>query len=87
MLNKDAKTAVVSKFQRDEKDTGSTEVQIALLTTRIAELTEHLKANPKDNHSRVGLVKMVSQRKRLLKYYAKKDLVACRKLKDELKIR
>lgn len=87
MLNKEIKSEVVSKFQRDTKDTGSTEVQIALLTTRIAELTEHLKANPNDNHSRRGLVKMVSKRKKLLNYYADKDLEACRKLKAELKIR
>ena len=87
MLNKEAKTDIVAKFQRDGKDTGSTEVQVALLSTRIAELTEHLKANPNDNHSRLGLVKMVSKRKKLLKYYAEKDLEACRKLKSELKIR
>lgn len=87
MLNKEQKSDIVTKFQRDSKDTGSTEVQIALLTNRISELTEHLKANPNDNHSRRGLVKMVSKRKKLLKYYAEKDLEACRKLKSDLKIR
>ncbi len=87
MLKKEQKTEIVNKFQRDEKDTGSTEVQVALLSKRIAELTEHLKVNPNDNHSRLGLVKMVSKRKKLLKYYAEKDLEACRKLKSNLNIR
>lgn len=87
MISKDQKAEIVQKFQRDAKDTGSTEVQIALLTKRIAELTEHLKTNPNDNHSRTGLVKMVSKRKKLLKYYAKRDLEGSRKLKSELKIR
>ena len=81
------KAEIVKEFGKNEQDTGSIEVQIALLTTRIAELTEHLKANPNDNHSRRGLVKMVSKRKKLLNYYAEKDLEACRKLKAELKIR
>ena len=70
---KEQKTDIVAKFQRDTKDTGSTEVQIALLTTRIAELTEHLKANPNDNHSRRGLLAMVSKRRKLLDYIKEKN--------------
>lgn len=62
------KQEIISQFARDSKDTGSSEVQIALLTFRIANLTEHLKKNPKDHSSRLGLLKLVSQRRGLLKY-------------------
>lgn len=62
------KSEIISQFARDTKDTGSSEVQIALLTHRISNLTEHLKANPKDHSSRLGLLKLVGQRKSLLKY-------------------
>lgn len=87
MIKADKKKEVIAKFQRKDGDTGSCEVQIALLSARISELTEHLKANPADNHSRHGLVKMVSKRKKLLSYYEKKDLEACRALKKNLGIR
>ena len=69
------------------QDTGSPEVQVALLTTRIRELTEHFKIHAKDNHSRYGLLKLVSQRRRLLKYLKRKDSTRYRKLIDLLKIR
>ena len=65
MMTKEAKTKIIEDNRRDEKDTGSPEVQIALLTERISELTEHLKANPNDNHSRRGLYKMVGNRRNL----------------------
>jgi len=67
-LTSEGKLEIVRKFGRDEKDTGSAEVQIALLTTRINELTEHFKAHVKDHHSRRGLLKMVSRRRKLLDY-------------------
>ena len=63
MISKSKKQEVIEKYRSDEKDTGSPEVQIALLTERINELTEHLKANPNDNHSRRGLLKMVGNRR------------------------
>ena len=65
------KQEIIKEFQRDEKDTGSSEVQIALLTERINELTEHLKVHKKDNHSRRGMLKMVGKRRNLLNYLAK----------------
>lgn len=65
------KQEIISQFARDSKDTGSSEVQIALLTHRIANLTQHLKSNPKDHSSRLGLLKLVGQRKSLLKYLKK----------------
>ena len=82
-----AKQDVIAKFQRKEGDTGSPEVQIALLTNRIQHLTEHLKAHPKDNHTRRGLLKLVGKRKGLLRYLAKTDLEKFRALKNELGIR
>ena len=68
MLKIDSKTKIIKKFATTKGDTGSPEVQIALLTERIKELTEHLKLHKKDNHSRRGLLKMVSKRRRLLNY-------------------
>ena len=68
MLKQDNKTKIIKKFATTKGDTGSPEVQIALLTERIKELTEHLKVHKKDNHSRRGLLKMVSKRRRLLNY-------------------
>lgn len=65
------KSEIISQFARDNKDTGSSEVQIALLTHRITNLTQHLKSNPKDHSSRLGLLKLVGQRKSLLKYLKK----------------
>jgi small subunit ribosomal protein S15 len=72
-LDSAKKQEIVAKFARKEGDTGSPEVQIALLTERIAYLTEHLKVNKKDHSSRLGLLKLVGQRKRLMKYLKKKD--------------
>ncbi len=67
------KAEIVSKFAKGAKDTGSPEVQVALLTSRIVELTEHFKANKKDHHGRRGLIKLVSQRRKLLTYLKSKD--------------
>ena len=73
-MTKQRKQEIINTFKRDANDTGSPEVQIALLTERITELTEHLKVHVKDNHSRRGLLKMVGKRRNLLNYLAKKDL-------------
>ena len=73
-LAKDAKSAIVDEFATHEGDTGSPEVQIALLTERIKSLTEHLRSFPKDNHSRRGLLKLVGQRRRLLAYLVRHDV-------------
>ncbi len=81
------KAEIVKAFGRTEKDTGSAEVQIALLTERINTLTEHLKVNQNDNHSRRGLLKMVGRRKRLLNYLEKTDINKYREIKTKLKIR
>lgn len=81
------KQEIISEFKINEKDTGSSAVQIAILTERILHLTEHLKANPKDNHTRTGLVKLVSQRKNLLNYLKNKDLEAFKALKQKLGLR
>ena len=83
----EAKKDIIAKFQRKEGDTGSTEVQIALLSERIKHLTEHLKVHTKDNHTRRGLLKLVGQRKGLLRYLEKTDLEKFRSLKQELGIR
>lgn len=72
-LDSAIKKEIISKFARDGKDTGSPEVQVALLSRRISDLTEHLKANVKDHASRLGLLKLVAQRKHLLKYLKKND--------------
>ena len=87
MITKSKKTEIIETYRRDEKDTGSPEVQIAILTERIAELTEHLKANPNDNHSRRGLLKMVGSRKSLLNYLAKKDIQRYRDIVAKLGLR
>lgn len=81
------KKEIIDKFKTSEKDTGSVYVQVALLTDRISSLTQHLKNNPNDNHTRRGLLKLVGQRKGLLKYLEAKDIDAYRKLKKELNIR
>lgn len=70
MLKADEKKQVIAEFGINEADTGSVEVQVAILTRRISQLTEHLKTNKKDNHSRLGLLKMVGKRKRLMDYLA-----------------
>ena len=85
-MNFDKKT-IIEKFARKENDTGSPEVQVALLTARINYLTEHLKIHKKDHHSRRGLLKMVGQRKGLLNYIKKNDIVKYRGLIAELGLR
>ena len=86
-LTKDETLEVVKKFGKDEKDTGSTAVQIALLTKRIEDLQSHFKTHKKDNHSRTGLLQIVSDRKKLLTYLKKSDLQAYTKLVKDLKLR
>ena len=81
------KQALVSKFGRKEGDTGSPEVQIALLSKRISDLTEHLKSNKKDHSSRLGLLKLVGQRKRLMQYLKRKDFAKYTQVIKELSIR
>jgi small subunit ribosomal protein S15 len=72
-LAREAKEGIVAEYARSENDTGSPEVQISLLTERIKDLTEHLRAFPKDNHSRRGLLKLVGHRRRMLAYLMRKD--------------
>lgn len=86
-MTKERKQEIISIYKRDEKDTGSPEVQIALLTERITELTEHLKVHAKDNHSRRGLLKMVGKRRNLLNYLAKKDVERYRQIVEKLGLR
>jgi len=86
-MNKETKTEIIKKYARSENDTGSPEVQIALLTERINELTEHLKANPKDHHSRRGLLLMVGKRRSLLDYLVKEDIERYRAIRDALNLR
>jgi len=87
MITKDQKTAVIDSNRTHEKDTGSPEVQIAILTERIAQLTEHLKVHHKDNHSRQGLFKMIGHRRSLLDYLMKKDVERYRACIAKLGIR
>ena len=82
-----SKAEIIKEFGKFEGDTGSTEVQIALLTEKVNRLTEHLRTHKKDFHSRLGLLKMVGQRKRLLAYLTKKDLEGYRSLIARLGIR
>jgi small subunit ribosomal protein S15 len=86
-LTQEDKLEIVSKFGKAERDTGSAEVQIALLTRRINELTEHLRAHRKDHHSRRGLLMLVGRRRRLLNYLQRKDLEGYRSLIRELGLR
>ena len=86
-MTKERKQEIINNFKRDENDTGSSEVQIALLTERINELTEHLKVHKKDNHSRRGLLKMVGNRRNLLNYLAKKDIQRYRDIVAKLGLR
>lgn len=81
------KTEIINAHKKHETDTGSTEVQIALLTTRINELTEHLKSHKHDNHSRMGLFKMIGKRKKLLKYYERNNFEGYKDLINKLNIR
>ena len=87
MISKEKKQAIMKEYARCEGDTGSPEVQIAILTARIQELTAHLQENPKDHHSRRGLLKMVGQRRGLLAYLKKTDLEGYRALIAKLGIR
>lgn len=87
MISQEKKQAIIKEYAKKDGDTGSCEVQVAILTERIKELTEHLKVNKKDYHSRRGLIQMVSKRKKLLKYLESKDLEGYRELKKRLGIR
>ena len=87
MITKEQKTSVIQANKTHENDTGSPEVQIAILTERINQLTEHLKVHKKDNHSRMGLFKMIGKRRRLLGYLAKKDIERYRAIIAKLGIR
>ncbi|MBS3939246.1 MAG: 30S ribosomal protein S15 [Peptococcaceae bacterium] len=86
-ISQDQKRTIIDKFRTHETDTGSAEVQIAILTNRITELTNHLKLHSKDHHSRRGLYKMVGQRRRLLNYLQSKDVERFRAIKEQLGIR
>ena len=86
-LTPEAKTAIMAEFKLHESDTGSPEVQVALLTQRIKDITEHLKEHPKDFSTRRGLLKLIGQRRRLLDYLKKKDITRYRNLIKTLGIR
>ena len=86
-MTKERKSEILKSYARADKDTGSVEVQVALLTERINELTEHLKVHVKDNHSRRGLLKMVGKRRNLLNYLAKKDVQRYRDIVEKLGLR
>jgi small subunit ribosomal protein S15 len=86
-LNKEVKDTLIGSYARHEKDTGSPEVQIALLTTRINQLTEHLKIHKHDEHSRRGLLKLVGQRRSHLKYLSKKNPDSYREILEKLGLR
>ena len=81
------KDRIITEFQKKKNDTGSSEVQIALLTKRINSLTEHFKQNKKDNHSRVGMIKLISRRKRLILYLKKKDFKKYEEIIKKLNLR
>ena len=87
MIAKEKKQAIILEYGRTPNDTGSPEVQVAVLTARIQELTEHLKNHPKDHHSRRGLLKMVGQRRGLLAYLKKTDIERYRALIERLGLR
>ena len=87
MITKEKKQAIIEKYATVPGDTGSPEVQIAILSARILELTEHLKSNPKDNHSRRGMLKLIGQRRGLLDYLKKVDINRYRALIESLGIR
>lgn len=87
MISKEKKSEIIAEYGRKPGDTGSPEVQIAILTARIAELTEHLKVNQKDHHSRRGLLKMVGKRRGLLDYIKENDVEEYRALIEKLGIR
>lgn len=87
MISKEKKTAIMQEYAIKEGDTGSPEVQVAVLTERIKELTEHMKANPKDHHSARGMYKLIGQRRGLLDYLQKKDINRYRELVKKLGLR
>ena len=87
MIAKEKKQAIIAEYGRTPNDTGSPEVQVAILTARIQELTEHLKQNPKDHHSRRGMLKMIGQRRGLLSYLNKIDIERYRSLIERLGLR
>ena len=84
MISKEKKAEIIAAYGRNPQDTGSPEVQVAILTERITELTEHLKVNPKDHHSRRGLLMMVGQRRGMLDYLKRKDIERYRALIEKL---
>ncbi|MBO5656876.1 MAG: 30S ribosomal protein S15 [Agathobacter sp.] len=87
MIAKEKKQALIAEYAISANDTGSPEVQVAILSARIAELTEHLKTNPKDHHSRRGMMKMIGQRKGLLAYLKEVDIERYRSLIERLGLR
>ena len=87
MIAKEKKQAIIAEYGRTPGDTGSPEVQVAILSARIAELTEHLKENPKDHHSRRGMLKMIGQRRGLLSYLKETDIERYRAIIAKLGIR
>ena len=87
MIAKEKKQAIIAEYGRTPNDTGSPEVQVAILTARIQELTEHLKVNPKDHHSRRGMLKMIGQRRGLLSYLKSSDIERYRTLIGRLGLR
>ena len=87
MLRKEQKTEIINANRTHENDTGSPEVQVAILTARIQQLTDHLRLHPHDNHSRRGLLKMVGKRRKMLDYLAKKDIERYRALIAKLGLR
>ncbi len=86
-LSKEEKLEIIKKYGDNEKDTGKTEVQVAILSARIAKLTDHLRTHAKDHHNRRGLLKMVGQRRRLLNYLMKKDIERYREIIRKLGLR
>jgi small subunit ribosomal protein S15 len=86
-LTKEAKSQIIADYRRSDTDTGSTEVQIAVLSKRISDLTEHSKAHKKDHHSRRGLLQLVGQRRRLLEYLKREDVERYRELIARLGLR
>ena len=87
MIAKEKKQAIIAEYGRTANDTGSPEVQIAILSARIQELTDHLKENPKDHHSRRGMLKMIGQRRGLLSYLKETDIERYRSLSERLGLR
>ena len=87
LQNNKVKKKIIVEYQRQSKDTGSSEVQIALLTNRISSLTEHFKKNKKDNHSREGMIKLISRRRRLIAYLKKKDFKKYEEIIKKLNLR